>query len=39
MKAEEIEFLTMENIEDAQQIQIALQNTQNELWKKFKKEL
>lgn len=39
MKAEEIEFLTMEHIEDAQQIQIALQNTQNELWKRLKTEV
>lgn len=39
MKAEEIEFLTIQNIEDAQQIQIALQNTQNELWRKLKKEV
>ena len=37
MKTEELIFNTAESIEDAQRAQVALENTQYDLWRNFKK--
>ena len=37
MKTEELIFNTAESIEDAQRVQVALENTQYDLWRNFKK--
>ena len=37
MKTEERIFNTAESIEDAQRVQVALENTQYDLWRNFKK--
>lgn len=37
MKTEELIFNTAESIEDAQRVQVALENAQYDLWRNFKK--
>ena len=37
MKTEELIFKTAESIEDAQRVQVALENTQYDLWRNLKK--
>ena len=37
MKTEELIFNTAESIEDAQRVQVALENTQYDLWRNLKR--